>query len=55
MDEFAEHTVRFGYPEEVVAAATAASLWLADALGDGSEPFASEFRTWLAKVTGEAI
>ena len=55
VDEFAEHTVRFGYPEEVVQAATAASLWLADALGDGSEPFASEFRTWLAKVTGEAI
>jgi uncharacterized protein len=52
-DEFAEHSVRFGYPDEVVAEATAASLWLAAALGDGSEPFASDFRPWLAKVTGD--
>ena len=55
VDEFAEHTVRFGYSDEVVAAATAASLWLADALGDGSEPFASAFRPWLAKVTGDGV
>ena len=52
-DEFAEHSVRFGYPDEVVAEATAASLWLAAALGDGSEPFANDFRPWLAKVTGD--
>lgn len=51
-DEFAEHTVEFGYPEEVVAAATAASRWLEQALGDGTEPFASGFRPWLAQVTG---
>ena len=51
-DEFAEHTVEFGYPDEVVAEATAASHWLVSALGDGSEPFASGFRPWLAKVTG---
>lgn len=50
LEEFAEHSVAFGYPEEVVSAATAASLWLATALGDGSEPFASEFRGWLAQV-----
>ena len=52
-DEFAEHSVRFGYPDEVVTEATAASLWLANALGDGSEPFANGFRPWLAKVTGD--
>jgi uncharacterized protein len=52
MDEFAEHRVVFGYPDEVVAEATAASLWLADALGDGSEPFATAFQPWLAQVTG---
>jgi uncharacterized protein len=51
-DEFAEHRVRFGYPEQVVAEATAASRWLESALGDGSEPFATEFRPWLAQVTG---
>jgi protein associated with RNAse G/E len=50
LDEFAEHAVLFGYPAEVVAEATAASLWLAEVLGDGSEPFATEFRPWLAKV-----
>ena len=51
-DEFAEHQVAFGYPEQVVAEATAASRWLECALGDGSEPFATAFRPWLAKVTG---
>ena len=51
-DEFAEHQIRFGYPEHVVAEATAASRWLECALGDGSEPFATEFRPWLAQVTG---
>jgi hypothetical protein len=28
----------------------AASLWLAKALGDGTEPFESDFRAWLAQV-----
>jgi protein associated with RNAse G/E len=49
-DEFAVHRIEFGYPDEVVAQATAASEWLATALGDGTEPFASRFRQWLAKV-----
>ncbi len=49
-DEFAEQQVRFGYPHEVVTQATAASYWLADALGDGTEPFATGF-SWLAQVT----
>lgn len=52
-DEFAEHQDQFGYPAEVVRQATAASLWLLDALGDGSEPFASGFRPWLAQVCDE--
>ena len=49
-EEFAEHRVRFGYPDEVVTQARAASDWLATALGDGTEPFASVFRSWLALV-----
>lgn len=49
-DEFAEHRVRFGYPEELVAQAGAAASWLFDALGDGTEPFASAYRKWLALV-----
>jgi hypothetical protein len=50
-DEFATHQVRFGYPDEVVTQARAASFWLAGALADGTEPFATAFRPWLAAVT----
>jgi hypothetical protein len=46
--------VRYGYPDEVVAEAMAASHWLARALGDGTEPFATGFRPWLAQVSDEA-
>ena len=53
-DEFAANRVRFGYPDEVVARATEASHWLATALGDGTEPFATAFRPWLAQVTPAA-
>jgi len=49
-EEFAEHQVEFGYPGEVIREAEAASLWLATALGDGTEPFASAFHGWLAQV-----
>lgn len=51
-DEFAAHQLRYGYPAEVITQATAASYWLADALGDGTEPFADGFRPWLARVVG---
>jgi protein associated with RNAse G/E len=50
-DEFAEHRAVFGYPDEVVTEALAASYWLAEALGDGTEPFASAFEPWLAQVS----
>ena len=49
-DEFAEHRVRFGYPDDVVAEARAAARWLFAALGNGTEPFASAYRKWLALV-----
>ncbi|MDQ7906660.1 DUF402 domain-containing protein [Phytohabitans sp. ZYX-F-186] len=49
-DEFAEHRERFGYPDDVVANAQTAAGWLLDALGDGTEPFASAYRKWLALV-----
>lgn len=49
-DEFAVHQVEFGYPREVIAQAEAASRWLLQALGDGTEPFANAFRPWLAAV-----
>jgi uncharacterized protein len=49
-DEFAEHRVRFGYPDDAVEQARAAAEWLLGALGDGTEPFASAYRKWLALV-----
>lgn len=50
-EEFTAHRTLFGYPEEVVTQAVAASYWLAGALGDGTEPFASAFEPWLAQVS----
>jgi protein associated with RNAse G/E len=50
-DEFAEHQVRFGYPADVIESALASSAWLATAIADGAEPFATAFRPWLAQVS----
>ena len=49
-DEFAEHRVSFGYPDELVGQAQAAARRLLVALGDGSEPFATSYRKWLSAV-----
>ncbi|MET0495057.1 MAG: DUF402 domain-containing protein [Actinoplanes sp.] len=49
-DEFAQHRVQFGYPDEVVSEARAAATRLFRALGDGSEPFASAYQKWLSAV-----
>ena len=49
-DEFAEHRVRFGYPDEVVTQATAASRGWRRRSATAREPFASAFRPWLAQV-----
>jgi uncharacterized protein len=50
-DEFAAHQVRFGYPDELVTQARTAAAWLYEALGDGTEPFATAYRKWLALIT----
>ncbi|HWG99142.1 MAG TPA: DUF402 domain-containing protein [Pilimelia sp.] len=49
-EEFADHIGRFGYPDELVRRARAAAGWLRTALADGTEPFATAYRTWLAVV-----
>ena len=49
-DEFAEHRAAFGYPDDLVAQAEAAARWLLAALSNGTEPFASAYRKWLALV-----
>lgn len=51
-DEFAEHRVAFGYPDDLVAEAYAAAHWLRGALSDGTEPFASAYHRWLSLVDG---
>ena len=50
-DEFEEHRARFGYPEDLVRESRLAADRLMGALGDGTEPFASAYRKWLALVT----
>lgn len=49
-DEFAEHQVHYGYTEHVIAQAQHAATWLCSAINFGTEPFASDYQTWLAKV-----
>jgi uncharacterized protein len=49
-DEFAEHQVRYGYPDEVISQATASAQWLMQVIGDGTEPFAGRYRDWLDRV-----
>ncbi|WP_171166159.1 DUF402 domain-containing protein [Streptomyces sp. I05A-00742] len=52
-DEFAEHRVRYGYPDGVVDKARQACDWLMEAgrrEGDGVEPFTSVYRHWLGLI-----
>jgi protein associated with RNAse G/E len=49
-DEFADHRVRFGYPDDLVGEAYAAARELLVRLGDGTEPFATGYRKWLSTV-----
>jgi protein associated with RNAse G/E len=49
-DEFAVHRVHYGYPPEVAEQASAAAAWLYEALGDGTEPFATRYLDWLSKI-----
>lgn len=50
-DEFADHRERFGYPDDLVVQSRAAAGALMTALGDGTEPFATAYRKWLALVS----
>lgn len=53
-DEFAAHRVSFGYPDDLVASARRTSAWLLGALRDGTQPFATAYRRFLAQVNGRA-
>jgi protein associated with RNAse G/E len=50
-DEFADHRVRYGYPPDVIAHATASADWLKTALRTGVEPFISHYRRWLDMIS----
>ena len=49
-DEFAEHRVSLGYPDEIVEGALRAVTELREALSHGEEPFTDHCRKWLAQV-----
>ena len=50
-DEFDEHQRRYGYTAQVIREAEQAAAWLRHALSAGAEPFASDYRGWLAQVS----
>ncbi len=50
-DEFDEHQRRYGYPAQVIREAEQAAAWLRHALSVRAEPFASDYRGWLAQVS----
>ena len=49
-DEFAEHRVSLGYPDEIVRGALRALGELREALTQNEEPFAGHYLKWLAQV-----
>src|SRR3984885_1294514 len=49
-DEFDDHRALFGYPDDLVVEARAAAEKLMGALGDGSEPFATQYHKYLQEV-----
>ena len=51
-DEFAEHRVRFGYPERVVEQALVSCRRVEAAVRAGEAPFDGSHREWLAQVAG---
>lgn len=49
-DEFAEHRVRYGYPEDVVAAAEGSARSLLAAIAERSGPFDGAHTRWLRQA-----
>ncbi|WP_328462422.1 DUF402 domain-containing protein [Streptomyces sp. NBC_00448] len=49
-DEFAEHQVHYGYPIDVIRAASQAASWLMHAIAEHSGPFDGAHEPWLAQV-----
>ena len=49
-DEFAEHTVSLGYPDDVVAAARRSADAVLAAVRAGAAPYDGSHRAWLDRV-----
>ena len=49
-DEFAEHRVLLGYPQEIVQLARDSAEELMAAAWDGREPFGAAAAVWLARL-----
>jgi hypothetical protein len=52
-DEFAEHRVRLGYPDEVTAAAMASCDRVQAAVAGAATPYDGTHEAWLARLSGE--
>lgn len=53
-DEFAEHRVTLGYPDEVVGRALASAQEILARVQQGSAPFDGTFMDWLARLRRQA-
>ena len=51
-DEFEAHQRLYGYPPEVIAAATEAASSLMTAVSQAAEPFATVYRSWFTMLNG---
>ncbi len=49
-DEFAEHSVRYGYPAEVIARARATADQVLDAVRTGAEPYGTVWQHWIEQL-----
>jgi protein associated with RNAse G/E len=49
-DEFAEHQIEFGYPEDVVRRAQSSAEFLLEAVRSGAEPFGSASARWFQRL-----
>ena len=52
-DEFLEHQIAYGYPEDVVFHARQSADYLMDAVRERREPFGFSSESWLERVSGE--
>jgi protein associated with RNAse G/E len=49
-DEFAEHQVRYAYPDEIISQAERSAAWLMKAVGGATGPFGGAHERWLSAV-----